>query len=138
MTDQTGALAQLRLLDPWSAQVLDALATERLRQIEGEGWTSDHDDTHNTGDMARAASCYARLAAVQAREQALTGASEEPDAPVNFAVPVDWPWADEWWKPKNAAQNLKRAGALIVAEMARRLRAVDAKYAAADLQKAQS
>lgn len=138
MTDVIDALTQLRRRDPWSAHVLDAIATERLRQIEAEGWTPEHDDTHNTGEMAKAAGCYARVAAFQAREQALTGATEEPNAPVNMAVPRDWPWDDKWWKPKNAAQNLKRASALIVAEMARRLRAADAKFAAKDIQKAQS
>ena len=123
----TDAITMLRERDPWSVEVLNAIATERLRQIEAEGWTPEHDDKHASGDMAKAASCYARIAAYQAREQFLTGAKEEASAPVNIAVPVDWPWDDEWWKPKNAAQNLKRSAALIVAEMARRLRAVEVK-----------
>lgn len=37
----------------------DVLA-ERRRQIETEGWTPEHDDRHNAGEMALAASCYAQ------------------------------------------------------------------------------
>ncbi|MFF6751834.1 hypothetical protein ACET5A_31145, partial [Pseudomonas aeruginosa] len=32
---------------------------ERLRQVEAEGWTPEHDDAHSHGQMARAAACYA-------------------------------------------------------------------------------
>lgn len=118
------ALSMLRQLDPWSAHVLDAIATERLRQIEGEGWTAQHDDDeHKNGEMACAAAGYARLASTQARRETNSGGALEPEEPSGDPVPVDWPWDDEWWKPRNAASNLKRAGALIVAEMARRLRA---------------
>ena len=30
-----------------------------------------------------------------------------------------WPWAAEWWKPKDCRRNLVRAGALILAEIER-------------------
>ena len=40
----------------WASQaVLDVIA-ERRRQIEGEGWTQEHDDSHAPGEMAEAAS----------------------------------------------------------------------------------
>ena len=32
-----------------------AITLERLRQIGSEGWSADHDDTHNRGDLAIAA-----------------------------------------------------------------------------------
>lgn len=38
---------------------IEAIASERQRQIEQEGWTTEHDDTHADGEMARAAACYA-------------------------------------------------------------------------------
>ncbi|MGV7154880.1 hypothetical protein ACWA33_18595, partial [Pseudomonas aeruginosa] len=48
-TDQAGQVPQA-----W----LDVQA-ERRRQIEGEGWTPEHDDEHDNGEMARTAACYA-------------------------------------------------------------------------------
>ncbi len=37
----------------------ERIAAERKRQIEVEGWTPEHDRQHSSGDLARAASCYA-------------------------------------------------------------------------------
>lgn len=37
----------------------DLIAMERQRQIEGEGWTPQHDDEHTDGSLAMAAVCYA-------------------------------------------------------------------------------
>lgn len=87
----------------------DVLA-ERHRQIEAEGWTPEHDDEHASGEMARAAGCYALHSALMAEGY--------PDA---FAakVPSPWPWPPEWWKPKDARRNLVKAGALILAEIER-------------------
>jgi hypothetical protein len=84
-----------------------AIAEERARQVAKEGWTPEHDDEHNEGEMAEAAACYASLAS----EQAL-GALECPP-------PAAWPWAHSWWKPKDQRRNLVRAGALIAAELDR-------------------
>lgn len=39
--------------------VLEEIAAERQRQIEVEGWTPNHDDEHDRGEMANAAACYA-------------------------------------------------------------------------------
>ncbi len=36
-----------------------AIAAERRRQVEAEGWTPEHDDQHTRGELARAAACYA-------------------------------------------------------------------------------
>lgn len=33
---------------------IEAIAAERQRQIEKEGWTPEHDDTHGAGEMAEA------------------------------------------------------------------------------------
>jgi NTP pyrophosphatase (non-canonical NTP hydrolase) len=81
------------------------IATERQRQREVEGWTPAHDDGHDTGEMAGAAACYA-LSTIKhwAKDQ---------------VIKLIWPWADEWWKPKDARRNLVKAGALIVAEIER-------------------
>lgn len=76
-------------------------AIENGRQVEVEGWTTDHDDTHLDGEMADAAALYASL-----RVRHITG----------FAT---WPWDAKWWKPKDRRRDLVRAGALILAEIER-------------------
>ena len=76
----------------------DVLA-ERRRQVEIEGWTTACDDEHSAGQMARAAACYAAI-------------NSKP-------VPSMWPWAPEWWKPRDDRRNLVKAGALILAEIER-------------------
>lgn len=88
------------------------IALERERQITVEGWSAMHDDTHEEGEMLRAAVIYLHHDA----ERCLL--SYEND------VPIGWPWAAEWWKPKNRRRNLVRAGALCLAEISR-IRRVD-------------
>jgi len=81
------------------------IAAERRRQIETEGWTPEHGDTHDKGELADAAACYA-----------------SPQS-VGFAGAVfgrlPWPFERQWFKPRDARKNLIRAGALIVAEIER-------------------
>jgi hypothetical protein len=81
----------------------DVLA-ERQRQIEAEGWTAQHDDEHDHGEMSRAAACYAL---------GTPRVGQEPN------VVTLWPWWPQWWKPKDNRSNLVRAGALILAEIER-------------------
>lgn len=38
---------------------IERIAAERTRQIEREGYTPEHDDTHDGGELALAAACYA-------------------------------------------------------------------------------
>lgn len=88
---------------------LDDIAAERLRQIESEGWTLDHDDCHNKGELALAAAGYAQFA----------GASEMHRDFFAHRIPKWWPWSASWWKPKDRRRDLVKAGALIVAEIER-------------------
>jgi hypothetical protein len=81
---------------------LTDVAAERKRQRAVEGWTTEHDDTHISGEMARAAICYA------------DPLNEGRDYP-----PVKWPWSPGWWKPKDRRRDLVRAAALITAEIER-------------------
>ncbi|MGR0183189.1 hypothetical protein [Azospirillum aestuarii] len=87
--------------------VLVEITHERLRQIEQEGWTPEHDDKHGNGEMATAAACYV-----------LNGADSPNPAPPN-AYPTWWPWVARWWKPKDRRRDLIRAAALLVAEIER-------------------
>lgn len=87
---------------------LDDIAAERRRQIEQEGWTIEHDDEHDGGEMARAAASYA-VASMCSREGDIT----------EHTIMKLWPWAWRWYKPYSNRRNLVRAGALIVAEIER-------------------
>jgi hypothetical protein len=88
--------------------VIDEIAAERRRQIESEGWTPEHDDVHQNGELAAAAGCYAMHASQPASAQVPSG-----------YAPQDWPWDAVWWKPKSRRRDLIRAAALIVAEIER-------------------
>ena len=92
----------------FSKAAIDVLA-ERQRQQSVEGWTPEHDDQYEDGELVDAAACYAQ-------DSSLWDCAGEP--------PCDWPWPDEWWKPTNdMRRNLIKAGALILAEIERRDRA---------------
>ena len=90
---------------------IDLIMTERIRQIEQEGWTPEHDDEHDAGELAAAGAAYAMNAADQLHPYSQgDGCNEQPPC---------WPWDDEWWKPKDPLRDLVRAGALIAAEIDR-------------------
>jgi len=95
---------------PSMMQAVRDVLTERRRQIEIEGWSSEHDDGHDSGQMARAAACYAL-----GRNDSLIF---PPWARFPKGLPV-WPWDNDWWKPSNPRRNLVKAAALIVAEIER-------------------
>lgn len=85
---------------------------ERNRQKLEEGYSPEHDDEHDGGELVRAARCYA-----------------DPTAYVPFrpaGAPEEWPWEPESFKPKSYRDNLVRAAALLVAEIERLDRAEEA------------
>jgi len=43
---------------------------ERQRQVSEEGWTHQHDDGHNAGELAAAAACYAYGEELEAKIEA--------------------------------------------------------------------
>lgn len=94
--------------------VIQEIAAERKRQIEAEGWSAKHDDEHNHAELAMGAACYAAPERIFIAQQ-FAGRAYEPFTTYKDA----WPWADEWWKPKDRRRDLIRAAALIVAEIER-------------------
>ncbi|MDI3943768.1 hypothetical protein QK430_27310 [Pseudomonas aeruginosa] len=84
---------------------------ERRRQVTAEGWTPEHDDEHNGGELADAAACYA-----------LWAGGINPGNWREF-----WPWAPEWLKHSEPRRMLVKAGALILAEIERLDRAATGK-----------
>lgn len=95
---------------------IELIAEERIRQIEVEGYTTDHDDSYESGQMAQAGACYAIA------EDYRKCTSEEQ---VKREPPKFWPWPDKYWKPSadNRIKELAKAGALIAAEIDRLQRA---------------
>lgn len=77
-----------------------AVLAERQRQVLVEGWTAEHDDAHETGDLALAGACYAKC----------------PGADPGHLPLNDWPWGAEWWKPTGFRRDLVKGAALIIAE----------------------
>lgn len=95
------------------------ITNERVRQLNVEQWTTEHDDEHEDGELAQAANCYRALGNGSYLEWT-------PDADQSDAeMPDGWPWDDDWWKPKTRLSNLVRAGALYQAEIDRLTRARD-------------
>lgn len=88
----------------------EAIAAERRRQIDAEGWSPEHDDLHSDHELARAAACYALFASHPAYRYALA---------YDAGPPKEWPWEAQWWKPRDRRSDLVRAGALIAAEIDR-------------------
>ncbi len=87
------------------------IVAERSRQIEQEGWTPEHDDKHDDGSLVAGAVTYALEATF--------------DGPVvkGSWFRKFWMFEDFWFKPGTKIRMLVKAGALIVAEVDRLLRA---------------
>jgi hypothetical protein len=86
---------------------INAIAEERRRQVEKEGWTPEHDDEHERCELWRAARSYLVFAYAGERDD----------------IPVGWPWDEDDWKPsEDPIRNLVKAGALIAAELDRLFR----------------
>ncbi|WP_217500321.1 hypothetical protein [Kosakonia sacchari] len=105
-------LAYIAQVRSHSVAITDIIA-ERQRQQSAEGWTPEHDDEHNDGQLAIAASCYALMGA---REQCLSDGEYHQS---QKRLPYLWPWEPVWWKPTSPRRDLVKAAALIAAEIER-------------------
>lgn len=87
---------------------------ERHRQVETEGWTREHDDTHDDFELSAAGAAYALHA----------GPGKRGYAVIKGLIP-EWlvgifPWSHEAWNPgPDSRRALVKAGALILAEIER-------------------
>lgn len=96
---------------------IDLIAAERQRQIDGEGFTCERDDSYTADELAEAAICYAIPPNKRAMVVCRCGKT----------TPVHWPkdWSADWWKPGEGTttsgriRELAKAGALIAAEIDR-------------------
>jgi putative hydrolase of HD superfamily len=79
---------------------MSLIRAERRRQVEVEGYTAEHDAEHGSWALLQAGLAYELDGAIGA---------------IPGAVPERWPWAREFWKPRDPISNLIRAGALYLA-----------------------
>ena len=111
--------ATARAQDGRTKAAQDVLS-ERQRQITSEGWTLEHDDSHDMGELALAGGSYAIYAA-ERRDFKLS--VHPDDAGGKSYVPRAWPhsWSAKWFKPNDAhpRKDLVKAAALILAEIER-------------------
>lgn len=84
---------------------VERIVAERLRQIEVEGWTPEHDFQYTEEELLNAATVY-----VLSDEYTTFG-----------GISGIWPWDRAWFKPATKIRNLEKAGALIAAEIDRLL-----------------
>lgn len=87
------------------ARGADLIREERRRQADVEGYDATHDRHHTPQELCRAAVGYAL--------------HDDPSKLVAEAAANLWPWAQDFWKPKDQLRNLVRAGALIAAAIDR-------------------
>ena len=100
------------------------IAAERERQVSEERWTPEHDDTHTDGELVAAARCY--LTPPGAERNVTLEVVEAQTLVGVAAVPRDWPWEPDAWKPPRGLDRIReltKAGALIAAEIDRLQRA---------------
>lgn len=106
---------------------IELIAEERLRQVEAEGWTHEHDDQHEDGALALVAALYATpiplytLSIDDDRDN-------ERKSHRGLTVEANDPWPAEWTSAFDKRQKYNRlrqlvvAGALIAAEIDRLMR----------------
>jgi hypothetical protein len=102
-----------------TAAARDVLA-ERERQVTQEGWTPEHDDEHDEGQLSMAACGYASRASDAAQDirHGLTGGLTYDDVYIGAPGPEFWPHGWEF-KAATPRRMLVKAGALILAEIER-------------------
>jgi hypothetical protein len=52
---------------------IELIAEERNRQVEEEGYTLEHDDEHEDGEIAKAAACYAAPEPIYEKRETAVG-----------------------------------------------------------------
>lgn len=83
---------------------MQAVVAERYRQIDAEGYDTQHDDDHHAGELAHAGIAYVEFA---------HGIHDEHDRAL---LGVTWPWDLESYKPTGIRRDLVKGCALIIAE----------------------
>jgi hypothetical protein len=89
------------------------IAAERVRQVQEEGWSQEHDDQHDASELVYGAITYA-FAAVRAAAAGPAHVRETRSVPgPAMPYPADlWPLDPNLWKPSDdPIRNLEKAAA---------------------------
>lgn len=97
---------------PALTQAAQDVLAERRRQVEVKGWTPEHDDEHDTGELAAAGAAYTVAAADELYPLSLGDGNYRENCPPCW--PAGWPW-----KPDDPRRMLVKGAALILAEIER-------------------
>ena len=100
---------------------VELIAAERRRQIDKEGWTDEHDEGHEYGELAQAGACYAQDVSEHTFPKDMEPMAKDGDNENRLDGPENWPWDIDWWRPTldDPIRQLTKAGALIAAEIDR-------------------
>lgn len=92
------------------------IVKERERQLKEEKYGNEHDDAHDSGELALAASCYIY--------DYLSQPEQKNTVYYRNQAIIFWPWFSCYFKPtpEEPIRQLVKAGALIAAEIDRLLR----------------
>jgi len=111
--EQAGLIAVPR------ASGIGAAAIERVRQVDGEGYDSQVDDSQVDEQLAESAACYA----LPWRHRPYGDAAQIPAEPATDPRSAElsgglWPWDVTFWRPspENRRRELEKAMALLAAE----------------------
>ena len=99
---------------------IELVLAERIRQMDVEGWSPAHDDRERReGQLAAAGASYALAVHQKALVHARTGSLDvKPSAPH-----PRWPFSPLAWKPAGMRRMTVKGTALVLAELARQVRA---------------
>jgi hypothetical protein len=99
---------------------MQAVIAECFRQREQEGWTIEHDDAHESGDLARAGAAYLYAGSLTSpvQRERLPRWYDKHGSDVLMIIKALWPWDWDWWKPSrdDRRRDLVRGCALGVSE----------------------
>jgi hypothetical protein len=107
---------------------IELIAAERMRQMNIDGYTPEHDDKHTDGELVDAALVYGECSSIQARGATGAEIREVFDEGEPYAQ-MDWPWRNQEGQydhlkiEDDRIFNLVKSGALIAAEIDREIRA---------------
>lgn len=102
----------------------ELIQQERQRQIESEHWTPEHDDMHTNQSIVIAAVCYALPDSMREYQSYVAEYADNGGRDLIGFIPKLWPWDRDFWKPSDdRIKELKKAGALLAAEIDRLQRA---------------
>ncbi len=112
---------RIRNAPPAFQYIVEEIASERLRQINGEGFSLAHDDTHNDGSLAAGAAAYAFAGSLQTAKRrdplAFWGAFPR-DNDLSLLRQL-WRYRTASFKPTTPRRDLIKASAMIIAEIGR-------------------